>query len=212
MKILTAAEMRETDRRTIEAGGLTFLQLATHAGEAVARFVAAEFPDARKIVVLCGKGNNGGDGMMAAAALADAGRKPQVLLLGRRDELDGDPLIMFRKSQPRVPLTELAAEADLHEAAVANLFAEADLIVDAIVGTGFKPPLRGVAATLRGLIEPMPTPVVAIDIPSGWDAASMQYAAASALRAVYGVGEAKLERYGEAFLAVVRGHLAGDAA
>ncbi len=149
----------------------------------MARFVAAEFPNARKIVVLCGKGNNGGDGMMAAAALADAGRKPQVLLLGRRDELDGDPLIMFRKSQPRVPLTELAAEADLHEAAVANLFAEADLIVDAIVGTGFKPPLRGVAATLRDLIEPMPTPVVAIDIPSGWDADSMQYAEATAMRA-----------------------------
>ncbi len=183
MKILTAAEMRDADRRTIEDAGITSLQLATHAGAAVARFIVAEFPHARHLVVLCGKGNNGGDGMMAAAALVDAGRKPHVLLLGKRDELDGDPLIMFRKSQPRVPLTELATEADLHGAAVAKLFADADLILDAIVGTGFKPPLRGIAAALRDLIEPMPTPIVAVDIPSGWDADSMKYAEASAMRA-----------------------------
>ena len=175
--------MRDADQRTIQHAGISSLQLATHAGAAVARFVAAEFPDARNLLVLCGKGNNGGDGMMAAAALVDAGRKPHVLLLGKRDELDGDPLIMFRKSQPRVPLTELVTEADLHGAAVAKLFAEADLIVDAIVGTGFRPPLRGVAAAVRDLIGPMPTPVVAIDIPSGWDADSMKYAEASAMRA-----------------------------
>jgi NAD(P)H-hydrate epimerase len=74
-------------------------------------------------------------------------------------------------------------EATLHSAEVAALFAEADLIVDAMVGTGFKPPLRGLAAVVRDLIQPMPTPVVAVDLPSGWDADSHEYRAEGALRA-----------------------------
>ncbi len=183
MKVLTAAEMRETDRLTIEHYGSTSLQLATRAGEAVARFVQAEFPSARRLLVLCGKGNNGGDGLVAAAALTAAGLTVQVLLLGSRDELQGDPAALFRKSQPQVPLTEILSEADLHTTSVANLFAQADLLLDAIVGTGFKPPLRGIAAALRDLAEPMPTPIVAVDLPSGWDADSMHYAEGSAFRA-----------------------------
>ncbi len=183
MKILTAAEMRETDRLTISQYGVSSLQLATHAGEAVARFIQAEFPQARRILVLCGKGNNGGDGLMAATVLADAGLPVHVLLLGRRDELTGDPAVMLGKSQPRVALTEITSEADLHGAAVAKLFAEADLLVDAIVGTGFKPPLRNVAAALRDLVAPMPTPIVAVDLPSGWDADSMNYEEAGTFRA-----------------------------
>ena len=183
MRILTAAEMRETDRCTIELYGSTSMQLATRAGESVARFVRAEFPHARRALVLCGKGNNGGDGLIAAAALTDAGISVHVLLLGSRNALEGDPAEMFRKSQPRVPLSEILSEADLHTAAVARLFAEADLILDAVVGTGFKPPLRGVAAALRDLVEPMPTPVIAVDLPSGWDADSVNYAEGSAFRA-----------------------------
>ena len=183
MKILTAAEMRETDRLTIEHYGSTSAQLATRAGEAVARFVQAEFPQARRLLVLCGKGNNGGDGLIAAAALTDAGLATHVLLLGSRNELQGDPAEMFRRSQPRVPVTEILSESDLHTAAVAHLFAEADLLLDAVVGTGFKPPLRGVAAALRDLVEPMPTPLVAVDLPSGWDADSMNYAEGGAFRA-----------------------------
>ncbi len=182
MKILTAAEMRETDRLTIEKYGLSSLQLATHAGGAVARFVEAEFPGARRIVVICGKGNNGGDGLVAAAALVDAGREPHVLLLGSRDELKGDPAELFRKSQPRVPLTEILVEGDLQLPAVAKLFVEADLILDAMVGTGFKPPLRGLAEAVRELLAPMPTSVVAVDLPSGWDADSLEYEQAGAVR------------------------------
>ncbi len=183
MKILTAAAMRETDRLTIEKYGVSSERLMTHAGEAVARFVIRQYPEARTILVVCGMGNNGGDGLMAAAALALAGREPQVLLLGRREDLKGDPAAMLRKSQPRVPVLEIASEADLQLPAVAKSFADADLILDALVGTGFKPPLRGPAARLRDLIQPMPTPVVAVDLPSGWDADSIEYEEPGAMRA-----------------------------
>lgn len=183
MKILTAAEMRAVDALTTERYGISQTSLMTHAGEAVASFILAEFPDAREIVLLCGKGNNGGDGLMAASRLVDAGLKPRVLLLGREEELKGDPLEMLRKMQPRVPLTEIVSDADLGAEDVAQLFAKADLIVDALVGTGFKPPLRGLAVRLRDMVQPMPTPIVAVDLPSGWDADSFEYRVEGAMRA-----------------------------
>ena len=170
MKILTAAEMRETDRVTIETYGIASDQLMTQAGGAVARFVLRQYPAAQSIAAICGMGNNGGDGLMAAGALKAAGRDVHVLLLGRRDDLKGDPLMMLRKAEPMVPVIELVAEGDLHTPAVAQLFVHGDLILDAMVGTGFKPPLRGLAAAVRDLIQPMPTPVLAVDLPSGWDA------------------------------------------
>ncbi len=183
MKIQTAAEMRETDRVTTENHGVSSDALMTHAGRAVARFILKQYPDAQKIVVICGMGNNGGDGLMAASELAAAGRKPNILLLGLQDDLKGDPLAMQRRSQSVAPLTEVPGEAELHTAEIAELFAGADLIVDAMVGTGFKPPLRGVAGAVRALVQPMPTPVVAIDLPSGWDADSIEYEQPGALRA-----------------------------
>jgi hydroxyethylthiazole kinase-like uncharacterized protein yjeF len=183
MKILSAAEMRETDRLTIEQHGIDSTSLMTEAGTAVARFVFAEYTDAQKILVLCGKGNNGGDGIMAATALREAGKAMHILLLGKRDDLQGDPAAMFARSQPLVPVTEILSEVDLHAPGVASLFAEADLLLDALVGTGFKPPLRGLAATLRDLVQPMPTPIVAIDLPSGWDTDSMDANVPGAFRA-----------------------------
>ncbi len=183
MKVLTAAEMRETDRLTAAQYGVSLTALMTHAGEAIARFVLRHFPDARRLVVLCGKGNNGGDGLMAASKLAEAGLEPHVLLLGRRDELQGDPLAMFERGQPRVAYTEVPGESDLQSPALIKLFVEADLILDAMVGTGFKPPLRGVAAALRERIQPMPTPVLAVDLPSGWDADSLDDEQPGAVRA-----------------------------
>jgi len=82
MKILTADEMRSTDRVTTEHYNVPSLELMEHAGRAVARFVLREFPEALRITALCGKGNNGGDGFVAARILTEAGRKVQLLLLG----------------------------------------------------------------------------------------------------------------------------------
>ncbi len=82
MKILTADEMGVTDRVTTDRFGISSLELMEHAGRAVARFVLRELPQCRRIVVLCGKGNNGGDGLVAARYLAEAGCAVTVVMLG----------------------------------------------------------------------------------------------------------------------------------
>src|SRR5436853_1372480 len=97
MKIVTATEMREIDRITSERFGVPSLTLMENAGTAVADFVLAEYHSAERIGVVCGKGNNGGDGFVAARKLRDAGREIRILLLADPSELRGDAAQMFRK-------------------------------------------------------------------------------------------------------------------
>lgn len=181
MKILTADEMRTADRVTTERHGMPSLDLMEHAGRAVAHFVLREFPEAFKVAVLCGKGNNGGDGFVAARTLQESGRKVQLLLLGYPDDLKGDAKTMFE----RLELAPVIAtdEAVLNTARVTELLDESQLLVDAVVGTGFKPPLKGAALALRDRVNSLTMPVVAVDIPSGWDADSREYLADGAYRA-----------------------------
>lgn len=181
IKILTADEMRAVDRLTSERYGVDSLDLMQHAGAAVARFVLREFADCRKIAVLCGKGNNGGDGFVAARELANAGREVGVLLLGRPADLKGDAKAAFG-AMGLVPVLAPDA-ASLAAPEAQSLLASADLLIDAVVGTGFTPPLRGIAATLRDWVNALATPVVAVDLPSGWDADSRAIAADGAFRA-----------------------------
>src|SRR5579884_3634062 len=173
MKILTADEMRACDQATSEQFSVPSLTLMENAGQAVARFVLREFPHARHITVLCGKGNNGGDGFVAARALSQAGRKVKVLLLGFAADLKGDAAAMFEQMEIAPALAP--DEAALASEQVSELLQHADLFLDAVVGTGFKPPLRGVAAALRNRINALTTPVIAVDIPSGWDSDSREY-------------------------------------
>lgn len=181
MKILTADEMRACDRASTELYGVSSLTLMENAGQAVARFVLREFPDAQRIAVLCGRGNNGGDGFVAARALGQAGRQVKVLLLGYAAELKGDAAVMFER-MGMVPV--IAPDEDsLSSGPVSALLSEADLFLDAVVGTGFQPPLRGVAAALRDLICARQTPVVAVDLPSGWNADAREYQVEGAFRA-----------------------------
>src|SRR6201991_3391591 len=91
MKILTTDEMRTADRVTTERFGISSLELMEHAGRAVARFVLRELPQCRHIVVLCGKGNNGGDGLVAARHLSGAGMRVRVALLGAARGLKDAP-------------------------------------------------------------------------------------------------------------------------
>jgi len=87
MKILTAAEMGATDRRTEDEFGVGMAQLMQAAGDAVARFVLRQYPRVRRVVAICGTGNNGGDGFVAARALAKAGLQVAVVLLGDKTKL-----------------------------------------------------------------------------------------------------------------------------
>ena len=181
MKILTASEMRATDRLTVEQFGIPSATLMEKAGSAVARFVLREYPEHRRIAVLCGKGNNGGDGFVAAHHLLEAGLSVAVLLLGDPADLKGDAKAMF----DRLSLAPILArdEAALDAQPVRELLQHAELFLDAVVGTGFQPPLRGVAAALAQRIDRLEAPVVAVDLPSGWDADSRQADSRGAFRA-----------------------------
>src|ERR1700744_6072138 len=90
MKILTAAEMQACDRVTTECFGVPSFELMLNAAKSVASFVKLRYPEARRITVLCGRGNNGGDGMVAAKLLVEAGCEVHLLLLGEPDGLKGD--------------------------------------------------------------------------------------------------------------------------
>src|SRR5271170_3849634 len=181
MKILTAQEMRETDQLTTEQFGVPSLTLMEKAGSAVAHFVLGEFPEHRKITVLCGKGNNGGDGFVAARVLADAGLAVTVLLLGDPADLKGDAKAMFARL-PHAPILA-KDEAAFDTEPVRALLESTELFLDAVVGTGFQPPLRGVAAALAERVNQLDVPVVAVDLPSGWDADSRDPYSPGAFRA-----------------------------
>jgi hydroxyethylthiazole kinase-like uncharacterized protein yjeF len=167
MKIVTAAEMREIDRATSERFGVPSLTLMENAGTAVAEFVASQYPAAKRVGVICGKGNNGGDGFVIARKLHSAGKDVRVLLLADRSELRGDAAEMFTKL-PFAPV--LATSASQLEAEPARAVFDADVLVDAILGTGFRPPVKGLYAEAIAALNASSAPVIAVDIPSGADA------------------------------------------
>ena len=170
MKIVTAAEMREIDRVTSDQFGVPSLTLMENAGTAVAEFVLERYPAVPRIGIICGKGNNGGDGFVAARKLRDAGREVLVLLLSEPGELRGDAAEMFEKL-PVKPV--LAKSAEELKGADAQAVLDAALLIDAILGTGFRPPVTGLYAQTIEQINARSAPVIAVDIPSGADADAM---------------------------------------
>jgi ADP-dependent NAD(P)H-hydrate dehydratase / NAD(P)H-hydrate epimerase len=165
MKIVTAAEMREIDRVSSERFGVPSLTLMENAGSAVADFIAEKFAAAKPIGVICGKGNNGGDGFVVARRLFALGRDVQVLLLADPAELKGDAAANF----PRPPIKVLRA-CSLEELETNRAIFDRDLMVDAILGTGFRPPVSDLYAKAIELLNESKATVVAVDIPSGADA------------------------------------------
>jgi hydroxyethylthiazole kinase-like uncharacterized protein yjeF len=166
--VLTAAEMREADRRTIEEVGLPGAVLMENAGAAVARVIRERYPTARRPVVLCGRGNNGGDGFVVSRRLHDLA--PVTLLVGTRAEVRGDARqhmgAFERSGGTLVEITDPDAWAARRPEIEA-----ADLFVDALLGTGLRQQPEGlvaqVIADVAGVHERLRTPVVAVDIPSG---------------------------------------------
>jgi hydroxyethylthiazole kinase-like uncharacterized protein yjeF len=171
MKIVTAAEMREIDRVTTEKYGVPSLTLMENAGTAVVRFVLEKFKRLRRATIFCGKGNNGGDGFVAARKFGDEGRRVTVILLCDPAELKGDAAEMFKRLREE-PLIVRSFE-DLKSEAV-QLALKTEVIIDAILGTGFRPPVTGLYADAINLINGSKKPVIAVDIPSGADADAFQ--------------------------------------
>lgn len=181
MKILTAAEMAATDARTQSESGVSFKTLMENAGAAVASFILNELPDARRIVVICGKGNNGGDGHVTARHLASTGREVAVLLLGSVNDVKGEAAAMLATLP--APPHQITDASQLNTPEITELIDGADLVVDAVLGTGFQPPLRGLAIAIRDLLLRYPeTPVVSVDLPTGWDADSRAFSQPGAFR------------------------------
>ena len=163
MKVLTAAQMREVDRRTAEMG-IPGIVLMENAGHRVVEFLAERFAplSAQRIVVLCGKGNNGGDGLVIARQLHTRFNPQElhVVLLATPEELKGDAAANYRMlAACGCPVArEIPAQAR-----------NATLVVDALLGTGITGPATGVMlAGIREINGGFPlAKVVAVDIPSG---------------------------------------------
>jgi len=176
MKILSAAEMQACDRATSDHFGIPSTQLMRNAAAAIHNFAREHYPHAANITVLCGRGNNGGDGLMAARLLAHSGSQVTVLLLGDPETMHGDAQIALEEllapqHNERITLRVILAADELpfHSDTLS-----ADLILDAVLGTGFQPPLRGLPLAALNWLQSAPAlpPVLAVDLPSGWDADS----------------------------------------
>jgi hydroxyethylthiazole kinase-like uncharacterized protein yjeF len=144
MQVLSAAEMQACDRATTERFGVPSLDLMRSASEAVAAIARQHFPCARRITALCGRGNNGGDGMMAARLLAEAGLAVTVILLGSPDDIKGDAAAAWRELEA-APSCTIHVVNSVEDFTRHNDALTTDLILDAVVGTGFTPPLKGLA-------------------------------------------------------------------
>jgi NAD(P)H-hydrate epimerase len=171
MELVTGAQMRRIDRRAIDGLGIASLELMEAAGRNVARTLLVDYSDAPRdgVVVLCGKGNNGGDGLVAARHLLQKGLAPRVLLLATAEGLSGDAAHNLRAARD--------AGVDVHEvpdaAAWDRLRSALDgrcLVLDAILGTGVRGGARGLAATVIEDANRSHCRIVALDVPSGVDA------------------------------------------
>lgn len=166
MRVLTPAQMREAERRTIEDHGVPSLRLMERAGAAVAEAVesrAARRPGA--VTVLCGRGNNGGDGWVVARLLRERRWDVFGVLFGRAGGVAGDARAnLERARQAGVPLAEVEDDGDW---ARCRPRLGAGLVVDALFGTGLTRPLTGLLATVVGDVNEARGPVVAVDLPSG---------------------------------------------
>jgi NAD(P)H-hydrate epimerase len=169
MRILTCEQVREAEREAMSRPGISTLVLMQRAGYAVAQFCLANFKF-NTVCVVCGKGNNGGDGLVAAESLRGVAEKVSVIILAKEaGDLSPDAAAMC--SRLGVQPLWISSEAEFESDAVGEAL-RADLLLDAIVGTGFKPPLRGLAKRAVQAINDAFGTVVAVDLPSGVDADS----------------------------------------
>ena len=178
MKIVTSAEMREIDRVTSEQYSVPSLTLMENAGSAVAEFALSAYPTAKTFGFICGKGNNGGDGFVVARKLHEAGREVVVLLLADPAELRGDAASNYARLPTRSaapPFDKLRAGSfavfnGWGDAKSAREVFDCDVLIDAILGSGFRPPVSGLHAEAIAKINAASAPAIAVDIPAGADA------------------------------------------
>ena len=169
MKLVFAKEMQSLDQQSAEQIGLPTMVLMENAGKAVAETAADFLEDCfgKNIVVFTGKGNNGGDGFAAARWLSNQGARVKVFLVSPWQELTGDAAAQLRICR-KCGIELFALKEDRGSWDVAEVSCrQADLVIDAVLGTGFNGVLQGVQQRVCGLMNSIAVPVVSIDVPSG---------------------------------------------
>ncbi|MFH1502277.1 MAG: NAD(P)H-hydrate dehydratase [Candidatus Eisenbacteria bacterium] len=169
MKLVTRETMRAIDRHCIDVLGIPGLKLMENAGSGTVQFLEREAGplSEKRVAVVCGKGNNGGDGFVIARELRARGADVRVFLVGTCDDVEGDA----RVNLDRLGRGEVAELTDAHDAErLAEDLGVCDVVVDALFGTGFQGEPRGPSAVVIGQMRLSRRPVLAVDVPSGLDA------------------------------------------
>ena len=168
MRVLNTSQMREADRRTIEEIGVPSIVLMENAGRQVVAQLEANYADLqqRRVAILCGRGNNGGDGFVVARWLVQSHVETGLFLLGESADLRGDARTNFHiLAQLGVPVCEIVDE-EAWNACYPDIV-RSSLIIDALFGTGLNGPLTGLAREVVADVNRLGVPVVSIDLPSG---------------------------------------------
>ena len=165
MKVLTSEETRIVDKFVMKNYGVPPVMFIDQAGRAIFDVLMKEYPNAQKVFVVCGKGNNGGDGLVVARRLKQEKKEPIVILLEQRDKMSALSRLNFdlitKMSIKYIFADDISSFDDLKNV---------DLVVDAMIGTGFEGTLDGNYLKLANFINDLKKPVLSVDIPSGINA------------------------------------------
>ncbi len=184
MILVTAQEMAELDRRTIEEVGIPGAVLMENAARGALAFFERVIPDLihRRVVVLAGTGNNAGDGFVIARLLHGKGTWVRVVCLRPADRLRGDALLNYRILE-NIGVRPAHWDESADFSSQFSLIREADVIIDALLGTGLSSPVQGLYRDVIEAVNALEKPVLAVDVPSGLDASTGKVLGA-ALRAI----------------------------
>ena len=167
MRLVTASQMREADRRAIVDHHIPGATLMENAGREVFAALDRAFAplSSRRVAVVCGRGNNGGDGFVVARLLAERNIRCVCALIGSSADVAGDARHALEALRAWLDVREVADDASWTQAR--HELVSADVIVDALVGTGLTKPLSGLFARVVADLNESRQPIVAIDLPSG---------------------------------------------
>ena len=195
-KLVTGEQMARIDGRAIR-GGIPGAALMESAGRGVTR-VLKDLLDGlpgRRVAILCGKGNNGGDGLVVARLAAASGATVRTFLFATKKEVKGDARLQLDRARLLgLPIEEIRSSEDMGK--VASALLDAGAAVDALLGTGLRGGVSGPMAEAIGLLQAAACPIVAVDVPSGLDAATGRAEGpCAAARATVTFGQPKLGHF-----------------
>ena len=175
MKVLTSAQMKNIDKTAIEDIGIAGPILMENAGLQILEEIRTRFPDINKekVVIIAGKGNNGGDGLVVARHLFNQGCDPCVLLLASKREVRGDAALNLRIAEKIGVKINEAPSIKEWKTQKKNI-SQSTLLLDAIFGTGLAKPAHGIYATVINDINKSKAYKIAVDIPSGLSSDTFQ--------------------------------------